>query len=205
MRVAFAISRNESAMANTSAKTYHEQDVIQGCRNNERASQKKLYERYFGRMMSIARRYIRDHEDAIEVVNTGFYKIFNNIESYKGAGSFEGWMTRIVVNSALDHLRAKKNYSGTIYLDEQFESRSDHTIDSEEYDDIDTDKLLWMIDQLPPICKTVFNLFAIDGYPHKEIGTKLNISIGTSKAHVSFARKRLREMLETEKMKSIKG
>lgn len=201
----FANGKQAKVQAISSRSTYNEHDVIRGCRNKERTAQKQLYENYFGRMMGMVRRYIRDQEDAIEVVNTGFYKVFSQIDSYKGSGSFEGWIKRIMVNSALDHIRAKKNYQRNIYLDDQFEIRADYTIDPEEYDDIDTEKLLWMIEQLPPVCKMVFNMFAIDGYAHKEISKELKISIGTTKAHVSFARKKLREMLIAEKTANLKN
>jgi RNA polymerase sigma factor (sigma-70 family) len=179
-----------------------EDEIIKGCRNKERKAQKILYERYFGKMMGMARRYIKDSEDAMEVVNTGFLKIFSNIDKFKGSGSFTGWMSKVIVNTALDHLRANKHYADVVLMDKRFETKYDVTIETTEYEDIDVEILYRMIDKLPAMSRTVFNLYAIDGYSHKEISKELNINTGTSKWHVSFARQRLREMLVGRKMNS---
>ena len=173
-------------------------EIIAGCRKNERLAQKALYEKYFGRMMGIARRYIKDNEDALEVVNMGFLKIFNNINQFKGIGSFEGWMSKTIINNSLDFLRANKAYEEQIQLDKNFDVKYDKLPEKTDYSTVDTEKLYLMIDQLPPMTKMVFNLFAIDGYSHKEIGEKLNISTGTTKWHVSSARQKLKELLMLE-------
>lgn len=175
-----------------------EEQIITGCRNQERIAQKKLYEKYFGKMMAITRRYFKNHDDAIEVVNTGFLKIFTSFAKYKGTGSLEGWITRVIINTAIDQIRANKHYTDTIVLEEKFETKYNKQVENFDNENIDVEKLYRMIDKLPPMSKTVFNLYAIDGYSHKEISDKLNISVGTSKWHVSFARQHLREMLDSE-------
>jgi len=173
--------------------------IIEGCKKKIRTLQKKLYEKYFGKMMSIARRYIPDNELALEVLNNGFLKIFNNIDQYKGTGSFVGWMSRIVTNAALDYIRTNKKYEEHFILKEEITSDESVLIDEEEVEDIDINKIYQIIDKLPNMCKAVFNMYVMDGYSHKEIGEALNISIGTSKAHLSAARKKIKYMLTTAK------
>jgi len=173
--------------------------LIENCILNKREAQKRLYEKYFGKMMSIARRYVADYDRAVDVVNTSFVKIFNNLNQYKGSGPFQGWMSRIVTNTSLDFIRANKKYDENIVLKEEITADYDYLIDEELSESIDISELYQMIDKLPNMCRAVFNLYVIDGYSHNEIGEELGISDGTSKAHLSLARKKLKEMILNRK------
>jgi len=185
----------------SSSVAINEEDkkIISGIKENKREAQKRLYEKYFGKMMSIARRYISDNENAMEIVNTSYVKIFKNIEQFKGTGSLPGWMSRIVSNASLDYIRLNKKYDDLIELKEEITTDYDYLIDEEEAEGIDISELYKMIDKLPNMCKTVFNLYVLDGYTHQEIGQELGISDGTSKAHLSVARKKLKDMILNRK------
>jgi len=176
-------------------KETSDEELVRRCKQSERAAQKILYERFYGKMMAIVRRYIKDHEDAMEVLNTSFLKVFHNIDSYKGSGSLGGWISKIMMHSSLDYLRSNKKYNEQIILDEKFELKYDKNFEPGDYENIDAEKLYELIDKLPLMTKTVFNMFAIDGFSHKEISRELNISVGTSKWHVAEARQRLKAML----------
>lgn len=185
-----------------SGKKYDEEEIIQYCRQNNRKAQKKLYEVHFGKMMATVRRYISDHDEAMEVVNAGFLKIFTNLHQYQGSGSFQGWMSKVMINTAIDYLRSNRNYLSNVSLFEEIHENEEPDISPGEFDDIDCETLYMMIDNLPPASRTVFNFFAIEGFSHQEISEKLGISIGTSKAHLHFARIKLKEMLDKYKRKN---
>lgn len=172
-----------------------DEELLTRCKQNDRAAQKILYERFYGKMMAIIRRYIKDPEEAMGVLNTSFLKVFHNIDSYKGSGSLGAWISKIMMHSALDYLRSNKKYNDQIVLDEKFESKYDKNYETGDYENIDAERLYELIDKLPLTTKTVFNMFAIDGFSHKEISKELNISVGTSKWHVAEARQRLKAML----------
>ncbi|HPD66165.1 MAG TPA: RNA polymerase sigma factor [Bacteroidia bacterium] len=198
--VKYALSETESGYL--PEKDDEEKRLIEYCLKNDRKAQKKLYEKYFGKMMATVRRYISDHDEAMEVVNNGFLKIYSNIHQYQGTGSFMGWMLRVMVNTSLDYLRANRNYLNNISLVDEFTHVEHVDLAVEDYEDVDVEKLYLMIDKLPPGSRAVFNLFAIEGFSHQEISEKLGISIGTSKAHLHFARKKLMEMLLKYKQQS---
>jgi len=149
-------------------------------------------------MFAVCRRYIPDYDEAADVLNSAFLKILSNIEKFSGTGSFEGWAKRIVVNTAIDKIRAEKKYKTHIIYDERIEDR-DLFIDEQEFNEINIDEIYAMINKLPLMSRTVFNLAVIDGYKHAEISNELKISEGTSKWHLSFARQKLREMLLNNK------
>jgi RNA polymerase sigma factor (sigma-70 family) len=172
-----------------------EEELISRCKQNDRAAQKILYERFYGKMMAIIRRYIKDPEEAMGVLNTSFLKVFHNIDTYKGSGSLGAWISKIMMHSALDYLRSNKKYNDQIVLDEKFELKYDKDFETGDYENIDVERLYDLIDKLPTTTRTVFNMFAIDGFSHKEISKELNISVGTSKWHVNEARQRLKAML----------
>ncbi len=162
-----------------------QKDIIKGCVKGETEAQGALFKKYSKMLFGVCLRYTKDHSAAEDVLHEGFIKIFLNIASYKNKGSFEGWMRRIMVNTALE--RYRKNFQMYPVSDvTELESKMNTNIIVSE---LSAQELLVLIKGLPPAYKMVFNLYAIDGYSHKEIGEILNISIGTSKSNLSRARK----------------
>ena len=173
-----------------------EAELIEGCRQNERAAQKALYEQMAGKMYSLCCRYVKDRLEAEDVLITAFTKMFERIDQFKGEGSFEGWVRKIIVNEALSYLRKNKS----MYLATEIEV-ADHGPDFENMDSqLEAEDLLKLIAALPAGYRIVFNLYAIDGYTHKEIAAQLGISENTSKSQLSRARSYLQnKLLELEK------
>jgi len=165
------------------------------CKKGDRLSQKEVYEKLFGKMYTICRRYITDKEEAIGVLNHSLLKVFNKIDSCKGREHFESWVSRICINTSLDHIRTNKKYQSQNYFRDHFDYSSENDVECSDLSDIDIEQIYLLIENLPASTKIVFNLFAIDGYSHKEVSEKLNISIGTSKWHVNQARTILKERL----------
>jgi RNA polymerase sigma-70 factor (ECF subfamily) len=151
-----------------------------------------LYERYSPKMLGVCRRYIKDNAEAEQVMVGGFVKIFQKINQFKGEGSFEGWVRRIMVNEALIYIRKNKN----MYLEMDI-SMADDEPDYKKLDEqLEADDLLKMVRKLPQGYRMVFNLYAIEGYSHKEIAIQLSINVNTSKSQLSRARKLLQQMLK---------
>lgn len=168
-----------------------EQELINGCIKNERLAQKRLYERYFGKMMGVCMRYASHKEQATEMLNMGFLKVFQNIKAFadKG-GNMEGWMYRIMVNTAIDYLRAEIRHQHleiekTVYAEDS----------SDVIADLSAEQILEMVNQLTPAYRAVFNLYVVEGYNHQEIGELLGINEGTSKSNLAKARVRLQEKI----------
>ncbi|MCF8219199.1 MAG: sigma-70 family RNA polymerase sigma factor [Bacteroidales bacterium] len=170
---------------------------IESLRQNDRATQRKLYETLFTPMFKVCKRYCNDHEEAMGVLNTGFYKVLTTIDCYKGKGAFEGWIRRIIVNTALDNIKSKKKYKEHIFLQERidWEPQEENEYDFFE-DEIETEKLYELIRSLPPVTGTVFNLYVFEECTHKEIAEKLGICQGTSKWHLANARKKLKDKVK---------
>ncbi len=169
-------------------------DIIERCKKNDRTAQKLVYENFFDRMYAVCRRYVKNDEETIEVLNDGFISLFQNIHQYKGEGSFEGWVRRIVVNKALDHLKLNKTYKETLQYVEEYKEEPTY-VETDIIDSGNTEELYRTIQELPPAYRIVFNLFAIEGFSHKEIAEKMNISEGTSRWYLSESRKILKEKL----------
>jgi len=169
----------------------NEQDLIKGCLNGERQTQQILYEKYSGVLFGICRRYLKRYEDAEDVLLETFYKIFSNIRKYSGTGSFEGWMKRIAINESLMFLRKKNNLHLTI--DSIAIQPVHHDLTEEKLYEKD---LLKLLDHLPPGYRTVFNLYVIEGYKHREIAELLGISINTSKSQLIQAKNKLRDLVK---------
>jgi RNA polymerase sigma factor (sigma-70 family) len=161
-------------------------NIINGCLNGDRSSQELLYRRNVARMYGVCLQYARNEEEANDILQEGFIKIFENLPSYRFEGSFEGWMRRIMVNTALEKYREKHNLYRVDDIDKLNEIEAE--IEVGEYTGLEAEDLLNMIQALPPQYKIVFNLFAIEGYSHKEIGEMLGISPSTSKSNLSRAR-----------------
>jgi RNA polymerase sigma factor (sigma-70 family) len=169
-------------------------NIIEACKKNDRSSQKIVYEKFFDRMFAVCRRYVRNDEETPEVLNDGFISVFQNIHQYKGEGSFEGWIRKIMVNKALDYLRTNKKYKETLqYVDNYKEEPS--FVDAEIISSCNIDELYDLIQNLPTVYRMVFNLYAIEGFSHKEIAEKIGISENTSRWYLSESRKKLKEKL----------
>jgi RNA polymerase sigma-70 factor (ECF subfamily) len=174
----------------------NEQSLIAACISNERTAQRKLYELYAGRLFVVALRYMKNREEAQDVLQDAFVKIFKKLDSFRFDCPFEAWLKKIVTNEALNGLRNKPNYNDF--------SDIEHVSDTLEGDEnllsgFQYEQLIEMIARLPDGCKTVFNLFAIEGYPHKEIAEMLGISEGASKSQYSRAKVLLQSMILKEK------
>ncbi len=171
-------------------------ELIEGCKRKHAQAQKSLYDRYSSKLYSLCCRYIKEKMEAEDVLIIAFTKILDRIDQFKGEGSFEGWMKRIVVNESLTYLRRNKN----MYLEMDIEA-ADREPDFEKLDShLQAEDLIKMIEALPSGYRIVFNLYAIDGYSHKEIGEQLGISENTSKSQLSRARVALQKsLLETER------
>jgi RNA polymerase sigma-70 factor (ECF subfamily) len=170
-----------------------DEQIVQECVSNNSLAQEYLYKKYHRDMFRVCLRYVNyNFKEAEDVVQNGFISVFENIESFKGTGSLKGWIKKIMVNAALSHIRKNKNRKQNVNMDsvEFMLSSNMHTNDSFAVKD-----LLKIIQTLPVGFKTVFNLYAIEGYSHKEIGEMLNISEGTSKSQYSRAKAHLKRMV----------
>jgi len=174
-----------------------DEEIIKNCISGEARAQKLLFDKYSRRMMGICLRYAANREEAEDMLQEGWIKVFRNIQSFRFEGSAEGWIKRIMVNTCLDYLRKTKRMFNQVEI-EVAEGMS-HVELGKNSPDILTEKdLLKMIHQLSPGYRTVFNLFAIEGYSHKEIGEMLAISESTSKSQYSRARVQLQKMFQEE-------
>ena len=173
-----------------------EHDNLIRCKNKDRNAQRKLYEEYAGRFFVACKRYLKNDEDAEEVLADAFYIIFTKLDHLKDFQVFEAWAKKIVVNQCLQKLRKKQPFS--ISLEENFID-----LPEPEPENISEEKgILALLNFLPEGCRTIFNLFAMEGYPHKEIAEMLAISEGTSKSQVNFARKKLQELVKLQTINS---
>lgn len=161
-------------------------NIIKGCLAGNRRDQELLYRRHASRLYAICLQYSGNDEEARDVLQEGFIKIFENLVHYKNEGSFEGWMRRIIVNTALEKFRSRNHLYRVDDIDLLPESESEPY--NEHYTGLEAIDLLEIIRDLPPKYRMVFNLFAIEGYSHKEISKMINISEGTSKSNLSRAR-----------------
>lgn len=171
---------------------------IERCAENNRESQKKIYGSFYGYAMAICDRYTNNQDDAVEILNDGFLKIFREVHRYKPAyadvvSSFKGWMRKIMVYTAIDHFRKNQKHQFTTDIDNgiiQVSSGGEDALDRISYDEI-----IRSIQDLTPGYRTVLNLFIIEGFTHEEISDKLGISIGTSKSNLAKARRQLQKIL----------
>ena len=168
-----------------------EEELIKGCRRGDHHAQQRLFDLYASRMYGICFRYIKDTMQAEDVLVMAFTKVFERISQFKGEGSFEGWIRRITINEALTSLRKSRMMMVETNLE-----RADREPDYDCLSDhLEAEDLLKMIERLPPGYRIVFNLYAIDGYSHKEIAGQLGISENTSKSQLSRARSYLQKLL----------
>lgn len=182
--------------------TYH----VEACALNSRESQKVLYSSFYGYAMAICDRYVNNQDDALEILNDGFLKIFKEIHHYKPAykdviSSFKGWLRKIMVYTAIDHFRKYQKHQLVASLDDvvyHVPSVSDDAINKLSYDEI-----IRAVQDLSPGYRAVFNLFVIEEFSHEEIAGHLGISVGTSKSNLSKARRQLQKILFKQNITSI--
>ena len=183
---------------------YHavDNELIDGCKKRDRHAQRFLFEHYSGRMLALCSRYVKDRMDAEDIMVVAFTKVFDRISQFKGEGSFEGWVRRIMVNESLTYLRKNKS----MYLETDIEAAEREPDYDKLSNELEAEDLRKLIDDLPTGYRIVFNLYAIDGFSHQEIAAQLGVSENTSKSQLSRARALLQKRLsELEKGQSNKS
>jgi RNA polymerase sigma factor (sigma-70 family) len=168
-----------------------EQRLAQGCAANRPAAQEELFNRYYRKMFGVCLRFVKDRDQAEDVLQDGFIKVFKKIGDYKGEGSLEGWVRRIMVNCAIEHYRKNNRF---ITIDESYAPEETDTA-ADSVSSMAAEEILALVQELPSGYRTVFNLFAIEGYGHQEIADMLGISTGTSKSQLFRAREILAEKI----------
>ena len=178
--------------------------IIDGCLQNDRRSQEQLFKLFYGKMLPVCIRYVSDRDTAQEVLQEGFIKIFEKLGAFDHKGSFEGWIRRIVANTAIDAIRKSKKDPYRTDNDNDFKiGAEDLMVDREEMETLDLKAQVDMeaVQKLSPAYRAVFNLYVLEEYSHKEIGTILGISEGTSKSNLAKAKMNLQKILSEKFMK----
>ncbi|RMG23743.1 MAG: RNA polymerase sigma factor [Bacteroidetes bacterium] len=181
---------------------YREDEIVEGCLQGGRKYQKLLYERYYGSMMGVCLRYTNDREEARDVLHEGFIKIFKNLHKFSRGTNLGAWIRRIMINTAIDHYRKSAKHPNLVEINHAIHEADIHDVVS----DLSAEEILAMVQKLSPAYRTVFNLYVIDGYSHKEVGKLLGISEGTSKSNLAKARAKLQQMiLKSRVVRKIEG
>lgn len=165
-------------------------NIINRCKQQDREAQQALYDRYSPLFFGICVRYMKNRTEAEDVLIEGFYKIFSKINQFKNQGSFEGWMKRIMINEALMAIRKKNNLNLHVEIEKAGLVKTEAVAEM----NLNYAELLELIETLPTGYRTIFNLYIIEGYKHREIAQKLEISINTSKSQLILAKKKLQEL-----------
>ncbi len=171
--------------------------IVEGCIRGDRDSQHLLYKATYGKMLGTCMRYAANTEEAKDFLHDGYIKVFEKIKYFKHTGSFEGWIRRIIVNNTIDSIRKKNRMQYNTGTDNALVNITDDTTkDTEKLNKITLSaaRLIELIQDLTPAYRTVFNLYVIEDYPHKEIAEMLNISIGTSKSNLAKAKMKLKKL-----------
>ncbi|MFT3980223.1 MAG: RNA polymerase sigma factor [Ferruginibacter sp.] len=173
-------------------------DIIQGCINASRGSQKEFYQRFYGYAAAICMRYCSNEDDINQVVNDGFLKVYRSLDQFNPRhtdveASLKGWMKRIMINTAIDHIRKNnRNFMVAEITDHHFDMATETASSVEQ---LQFKEILVIIQKLSPVYRTVFNLYVMDGYKHEEIAQQLKISVGASKSNLAKARMNIQKML----------
>ncbi|XOV94336.1 MAG: RNA polymerase sigma factor [Bacteroidota bacterium] len=173
-------------------KSNTEQAMLESCRKGKPEAQRELYERFAPKMMGVCMRYVHDRDEAEHIMIGGMVKVFEKLNQFNEEGSFEGWIRRIMVNESLMYIRKNKNMSLEVEIESVDSNPNYHQLE----ESLEANDLLMLISELPVGYRTVFNLYAIEGYNHKEIAEMLDINENTSKSQLSRARKYLQNRLE---------
>jgi len=167
-------------------------ELVKRCKANERKAQEMLYKQFASKMLGVCLRYATDRMEAEDMLQNGFIKVFNKIADYRGDGSFEGWMRRIMVHSSIEYYR---KYHKMVQLVDIEDAASHTSVDAQATSTLAANELMALIQQLAPGYRIVFNLYAIEGYSHREIAEITGISEGASKSQLSRARSVLKEQI----------
>ena len=167
---------------------FNEAEVVRGCLNNDRYHQKLLYEQYYGSMMAVCMRYTSDREEARDVLHEGFIKIFKNLNRYQEGTNLGAWIRRIMVNTSIDHYRRQAKQPTVVEINQAI-----HKADVQDVvASMGAEEILGYVQELSPAYRTVFSLYVVEGYSHREVGELLGISEGTSKSNLAKARAKLK-------------
>jgi len=183
----------------TNMLSFEDLQLIDGCKRGKRQFQNLLYQRYFRKMFAVCLRYSNNQAEAEDILQEAFVKVFKNISSYTGNGSFEGWMKRIMINTSLTQYQKNKRMGTSVDLEvvEPYLTENDEKSEqSGRAVSLNTDQLIGLIQKLPAGYKHVFSMYALDGFTHQEIADSLGININTSKSQLSKARKYLQKEIE---------
>ncbi len=181
---------------NSNSRETAQQQLIQGCIAQNRLYQKKLYEVYYGKMMPVCLRYTGSYEEARDVLHEGFMKVYKNIAKFEPRHSLESWIKRIMINTAIDHYRKNKKHSKQVdinYASYEADKGAVSVVSK-----LSAEEILGLVQQLSPAYRTVFSLYVIEGYKHREIATMLGVSEGSSKSNLAKARAKLRAMIKEQ-------
>lgn len=171
--------------------TDSEVDMINGCIEGKRSSQKMLYDRFASKMLGVCMRYSKDRAEAEDMLQEGFIKIFTNIAKFKHEGSFEGWVRRIMVFTAINFFKHRSRK----FQEDLDVEHYDAAFDDDVVSKISAKEIITLVQQLPEGYRVIFNLYAVEGYTHKEIGDMMGIAIGTSKSQYARARSAMQQLL----------
>ncbi len=191
-------------MSEGSNHTITENDLITGCIAGERQAQEQLYQRFAPKMYAVCLRYANNADDAQDLLQEGFIKVYRNLDKFRKEGSFEGWVRRVFVNTAIEHYRRKVNLN-------TISEKEERTIEDDSWNVLDhlaEKDIIGLIQELSPGYRSVFNMYVIEGYSHKEIGDILGISEGTSKSQLARAKgilqKKVHEFLDNKRKSSTR-
>lgn len=173
-------------------ETTAETALLRGCLKEDREAQRKLYQLYYGYAMSICVRYSKDAEEAREVLNDGFLKVFTRLSQYDSRKPFKGWVRRIMINTSLDNYRHNLKHYHLHDIEEAAPAADSFDVEQQ----LNYEELIGLVQRLSPAYRAVFNLYVVDGYTHEEIAETLGIAMGTSKSNLAKARANLREALK---------
>ncbi|MGB0885798.1 MAG: RNA polymerase sigma factor [Chitinophagales bacterium] len=171
-------------------------EIIELCKENDRKAQRTLYDLFSKKMFVVCLRYSSDYSDAEDMLQEGFIKIFKKIDKYNHSGSFPAWMSRLISNNCIDIIRKKPN----LYAITEGHENTLETYNTNAIDKLIGEDIVNLIQSLPTGYRTIFNMYVVEGYSHKEIAEKLDISAGTSKSQLNRARKVLQKKLEEIKV-----
>jgi RNA polymerase sigma-70 factor (ECF subfamily) len=179
--------------------------LVDGCLKDDRRAQERVYELFYGKMLAVCLRYTKNTDQAKDILQDGFIKVFNGVDKFNRAGSFEGWIRRIMVNTAIDHFRRTKNSYLLLGEDRSIEDFGDPDAEDvlaedeqENYLDLKPADIINAMQKLTPAYRTVFNLYVFEELTHKEIADLLGINVGTSKSNLAKAKHNLKKLLTKE-------
>jgi RNA polymerase sigma-70 factor (ECF subfamily) len=173
--------------------------LIDGCLQGDRRSQQAVYKLLYGKMKAVCLRYTRDSDLAMDVLQEGFIKVFQNMERFSGSGSFEGWVRRIMVNLSIDRFRKSKNdfilMNDAMSAEEWEDEIEEEELAEQDQYDFKPHQIIEAMQQLSPAYRTVFNLYVFENYTHQDIADALGVSVGTSKSNFAKAKRNMKKIL----------